>query len=121
MTTSIDQINNEPILVITFDDDTSEAFALQTYLRSVDAAKRISGLVYRIVDLRQAENNYGMLISTIKQVGQAMSGAAAYPEMALAFVVEPHMAHADSANCFTDMDEALLYAQTQLTSPIMSL
>lgn len=117
---SVEQLRGEPIIVATFDNHADQLNVMDGYLQSFDLANEITGPVYRIIDIRQATTSYVRIITTIQNLMQAVAGASIVPELAMAFVGQPHMAQSGIA-FFDNMNDALTYARAQVAEGVTSV
>jgi len=114
---AVERLSDEPIILAGFNDSGDEHAIIGTYMQTVDVAKTIAGPVYRVFDLRQAASTFPTVVSTIQELAKGMTGAAVYPEMAIAFVGQPHMLESHPA-FFTQIEEAIAYAREQIAEGI---
>ena len=85
---AVKQHVDEPIVVITLDDQMDEQAVASAYLQSVEMT---AYPVFRLVDIRTATLSHAEKVSSLRELVKGLAGAAVYPEMRMAFLGTPSM------------------------------
>ncbi len=110
--------DDQVIVITVIDADSDPEYMESLYLSSIDLATSIDGPVYRIVDLRQAQHNFDLAVSTIRQVVSGIAGCSITPDLAITFVGVEHMADTFTGRqdaFFVNMADALAYVRSEMS------
>ena len=116
MAISVQQINNESIILCEFEGNVDKQSVVDIYSRSLELATTIPGPIYRIFDLSQVTSDHEDVLTMIADVARDVAGAGVYPELAAVFVGAVPAASGptkDIARWFANPDDALTYVRQQ--------
>ena len=116
MAITVQQINNESILLCEFEGAVDQQTVVDVYSRSLELAATIPGPVYRIFDLSQVTSDHEEVLTMVATVARDVVGAATYPQLAAVFVGAVPAATSpttDIARWFANPDDALTYVRQQ--------
>lgn len=91
MTTSVERIPGEPIILITLQGRLDAHVMQNLYKQVAELAHHIEGPVYRITDLRQMEVTLADMVEIIKEASRGFPGSATDPRVVNVFVGNSHM------------------------------
>jgi hypothetical protein len=91
VTTRVERIAGEPIIVVTIQGHLDAPIMQQIYGQVADLAAQIEGPVYRITDLRQMDLTLADMVEVIKEAGRGVPGSATDPRIVNIFVGRSHM------------------------------
>ncbi len=114
--------HDESVLILTLTDVMNEQAITEAYILSIAMAQEISGPVYRVFDIRQADSSYQEIVSVLQTIGRGLTGAMIAPEMAAIFVgqksMQPFFTDTMKMPFVEDMDTALEYARSHASFPL---
>lgn len=128
MTTRVERIPGEPIILITIQGHLDAHIVQNTYKQVAELARHIEGPVYRITDLRQMEVTLTDMVEIIKEASRGLPGSATDPCILNVFVGKSHMSRfaADMLRLrrfggvccvlMTTLDDALAYVRVKTAS-----
>jgi hypothetical protein len=123
MTIMVKKEIEDPVITFAVENSVNDEEIADAYLRSLEMAQMMGGMVYRTVDLRAASNPVDV-IKLIQNIVRELAGAAINPPMRINFVGSPAMVEAVSSMnvaCFEDLDEALLHHKEMEETGIVAL
>jgi hypothetical protein len=119
---AVKQHMDEPIIIITLNDQMDTQAVTKAYLESIDLAAQMSQPGFRLVDLQEAISTFVEKTNTIREIVRGLAGGATYPDMLIAFVGQLHMAQTFAdlhLPFFTNHEAALNYAHTRVADTLI--
>jgi hypothetical protein len=107
--------SSDPVIVPAFNDTMDERQVIDTYMQTVELAEAIDGPVYRVIDLREAQQSAERIVATLGELVRGLSGATVTPNLTAVFAGYDVQSQYQS---FDTLEEALDYAHTQVAEPV---
>lgn len=128
MTTRVERMPGEPIIVVTINGHLDAPIMQRIYEQVTSHAQAIEGAVFRITDVRQMDVTLADMVEIIKEAGRGKPGSASDPRIVNVFVGKSHMSRfaADmlrlrrfggiSTVLMNTLEDALAYVRVKATS-----
>ena len=91
MTTQVERVPGEPIIIITIQGHLDAHVMRNVYQQAAELARTIEGPVYRITDLRLMEVTLADLVEIFKDASRGIPSSASDPRVVNVFVGKSHM------------------------------